>query len=69
MQIAVFIEHFDPVTHEMLTTNSFNFTYEVNNVVKPVMPKTYHGKFIFILSIAVKYLSVKIAYKYDSLCN
>lgn len=42
MQIAVFIELYDMDTNQVVTTNSFHFTYESQDPVTPVMPRTYH---------------------------
>lgn len=48
MQIAIFIEMLDIATGVAKTTNSFYFTYEVRNPVKPIMPKSYHEAILWI---------------------
>ncbi|CAH1397510.1 unnamed protein product [Nezara viridula] len=48
MQIAVFIELYEMATKQVLTTNSFHFTYEVPEPVAPVMPKTYHEAILWL---------------------
>lgn len=47
-QIAVYVETFNPSTGKNDTTNTFNFTYEVPDLVKEVIPNSYHEAMMYI---------------------
>ncbi|XP_012252071.2 acyl-coenzyme A thioesterase 9, mitochondrial-like isoform X2 [Athalia rosae] len=42
MQIAVHAEVYSPEKDEVVTTNEFHYTYQINDKCKLVMPRTYH---------------------------
>lgn len=48
MQITVYNELHDPFIKKQMTTNVFNYTYESNNYVLPVIPRTYSEAMMYI---------------------
>ncbi|CAG9823418.1 unnamed protein product [Phaedon cochleariae] len=48
MQIAVFVETFNPITGKNDTTNTFQFTFVVPEVVNEIVPNTYHEAMMYI---------------------
>ncbi|XP_022902218.1 acyl-coenzyme A thioesterase 9, mitochondrial-like [Onthophagus taurus] len=48
VQVIVYAQTYDILTNTKTTTNSFHFTYEVDELVKEVFPKTYDETMMYI---------------------
>ncbi|CAH0558075.1 unnamed protein product [Brassicogethes aeneus] len=48
MQIIVYVETYDPINGRSDTTNTFHFTFQVPEIVREVLPLTYHEAMMYI---------------------